>query len=434
MIDSKVLAGYRADRERRRAADERLARLADEAWERFAAGGFPVSRRGSELWKYTNPSELNTLAFRAARPAAVEREWLERECPWHDGWITVVLVDGVFQPQLSRLPAGGAVDVRPLADAPELVEAHFGGLADAARDQFCALNTAFAADGVAVRVAGGAGAATVQVLNVTSLDSAPSAGCPRLLMVLEEGATCNLIESFINGSGAPHLTAAVSELVLKQGANLTHRRVQLERGDSFHAGMVRVRQAGDTKFDSLSYASAPKMGRYDLHVALEAPGGECRIQGLYLTTGEQHQSNEIGTTHSTPHCTSEQFFKGVLSGRSQAVFSGKVIVKPGAIKTEAAQKDLNLLLSRGAEIDTKPSLEIYADDVVCGHGATAGHIDPAALFYMRSRGIDELAAMTLLANGFASEIVDQFEDDHLRKYLERRNSAVMNALLEQAEL
>ena len=169
----------------------------------------------------------------------------------------------------------------------------------------------------------------------------------------------------------------------------------------------------------MTFSTGPNIGRNDVHVELAETGSECSLSGLYITNHNAHQDNEISTSHLKPHGTSNQFYKGILAGSSRAVFSGKILVAPGAMKTEALQKDMNLLLSKGAEIDTKPSLEIYADDVKCAHGATAGHVDKNMLFYLQSRGVDKEVATKMLILGFASEILELFDPPPLKKFLYR---------------
>jgi Fe-S cluster assembly protein SufD len=201
--------------------------------------------------------------------------------------------------------------------------------------------------------------------------------------------------------------------------------VLVENEKTFHVGITRVYQSADSSFNQVFFGTGPAIGRNDVHTLLDAPGAECNLRVLYLTTNRQHLDNRISTTHAKPHGTSHQYYKGVLSGRSRAVFSGKVVVERDAQKTFADQKDLNLLLSKGAEIDTRPSLEIFADDVKCFHGATAGHVDPDSLFYMQSRGLDVETARAMLIRGFASEIVEDIGVLPLREYAERITERLM---------
>ena len=200
--------------------------------------------------------------------------------------------------------------------------------------------------------------------------------------------------------------------------NRNHYRILLEQNDSFHIGNTRVYQSQGSEFNSISYSRSPLIGSNEIDVYLQGSETKCTLNGLYLTRGTQHMVNHISINHEKPSSESHQYFKGILSGKSRAIFSGKVLVEKDAQKTFAEQKDLNLLLSRGAEIDTKPSLEIYADDVQCAHGATAGHVDKDTLFYLMSRGLDKKTATGILIKGFADEIINGILLDELRFFIQ----------------
>jgi Fe-S cluster assembly protein SufD len=227
-----------------------------------------------------------------------------------------------------------------------------------------------------------------------------------------------VIESYITLEGTAHLSDAVTEISLAEGAHVEHYRVLLGQG-AYHVGVTRVDQGRDSRFTSASFATGATLARNDFSVRLSSPGAECHLRGLYVTAGKQHIDNYLNIDHQAPHCTSRLYYKGILDGKSKAVFGGLVLVRPGADKTDSYQQDKNLVLSDEAEVDSKPSLEIYADDVKCGHGATAGAVAEDALFYLRSRGIDETTANQLLIRGFASEILDQTMEP-LREYLEKQ--------------
>jgi Fe-S cluster assembly protein SufD len=197
----------------------------------------------------------------------------------------------------------------------------------------------------------------------------------------------------------------------------------MESPSAFHIGATRVTLERDSSYNFTSMARGARIARNDLSVLLDAPGSSCNLKGLYFTSGSQHIDNHIDIDHAKPHSSSDQYFKGILADRSRAVFSGRVLVRKDAQKTYARQSDKNLLLSEGARINTKPSLEIYADDVQCFHGATAGSVPQDALFYMRSRGLDDETARALLVYGFASEIIDRVRLEPLRRHLERMFSA-----------
>ncbi|HIB13507.1 MAG TPA: Fe-S cluster assembly protein SufD, partial [Dehalococcoidia bacterium] len=210
----------------------------------------------------------------------------------------------------------------------------------------------------------------------------------------------------------------VTEIVLEDGAQVEHYRLLLESADAFHVGTSRVYQSKDSTISSASFAKGAAMARQDVQVTLDAPGASCSLNGLYMTSGEQHIDNLINIDHAKPYTKSRLFYKGILDGKSKAVFGGTVLVRKDAQKTDAQQTDKNLLLSRQAEVDSKPSLLIYADDVQCAHGATAGHIDKDTLFYMQSRGLDRETASRILIHAFASQIIDTVELEPLRDYLD----------------
>ncbi len=407
----------------------------EKGWEEFTRLGFPLARSGNELWKYTNLQPLARAKFRIAQRSSCKLADIIGKIPWHDTWTTLTFVDGYFSKDLSNFPESRGIYARSLTESPNGDEGFISRFATHSGNAFVSLNMAFMGDTALVKTEEDAKIETpVQLLFITSDRPDWQASYPRSLILCGRNSSLTLIETHINLGNGPQLTAAVMEAKMEEGSSMRHYRLQVDNSDSYHISIERIHQSGDTKFDSTSYATGSAIGRYDIHTQLAEPGAKCNIHGIYLTTESQHQSNEISTTHAAPSCTSHQFFKGILSGKSRAVFSGKIIVERGAQKTEANQKDLNLLLSSGAEIDTKPSLEIYADDVKCAHGATAGYIDPSAMFYMQSRGLNMDTARSMLIRGFASEIVDEFELPELRTYAEGVTEDVMPSILASANL
>jgi Fe-S cluster assembly protein SufD len=253
----------------------------------------------------------------------------------------------------------------------------------------------------------------------------PTVSHPRVLVHADRLSSATVIESYVSLSEEQYFTNAVAELIVGEGARLDHYRLMTESPKAFHIGTTRVRLDRDSVFDSLSFAHGSQIGRNDLHVLLDAPGGECNLLGLYMTNGRSHLDNHISVTHARPHATSRQLYKGILTDRSRAVFSGVVLVEPDAQKTYATQRDMNLLLSHGAEVDTKPSLLIYADDVQCFHGAAAGEMDENALFYMLSRGLDRETAQKMLVHSFTAEIIEEVKPEPLRSYLDEFVTSLM---------
>jgi Fe-S cluster assembly protein SufD len=405
-----------------------------KALSHFQNLGFPTARRGNEEWKYTNVAPIANATFehsldvgapRQVGAALLHNADLRQIAPWNDSWTNMVFVDGHHAESLSAMPSeSDGTHVMNLAEAiltrGDTVEEHLTRYATIEDDGFIAVNTAFLHDGAFVHVPNDRLLpATLHLIFISTDRGRPTVSHPRVLVVAGRHSRVTILESYIGLSQAPYFTNAVVEIVVGEGARVEHYNHLAENPNAFHVRVTRVHQGQDSSFSSTSFAMGAAVARNDLHVFLNAPGSSCFLRGLYLTTGTQHIDNHISIDHINPHCTSRQYYKGILAGRSRAVYSGKVLVHKGAVKTDAHQADKNLILSEGAEVDTKPSLEIYADDVKCGHGATAGQVAQDALFYMRSRGLDLETATTLLVHGFASEIIDAIQLEPYRVYLDQ---------------
>ncbi len=431
---TKTIESYAADFSKTDGGAAWLADLRKKAWAEFEKLGFPTARRGNELWKYTDLRRLDARAFvRGEAETALSGEELRKAAPWSDEWHTAVVINVRFAPEASHNLTASDIAISDLAEAAgtqqSTVEPVLTEIAPFEDNPFVALNTALFETGLLINVNSGAELEQpVHILHVVTDGPENRAFYPRTLVIAEPGSSATIVETFINLSEGSQLTVPVLEVSLGEGANVRHFRVQLENEHSIHIGTTRTEQPADAVFESTTFATGPAIGRNDVHTNLAEEGAETTLHGLYITDGDSHQDNEISTTHQKPHGTSHQFYKGILAGKSRAVFSGKVLVQPGAMKTVAEQKDLNLLLSHGAEIDTKPSLEIYADDVKCAHGATAGHVDQSMLFYLMSRGVSREEAAMMLVTGFASEIVDEFEPEPLRDFLYAKLEQIIPAL------
>lgn len=406
--------------------------LRRRAMARFQEVGFPTARKGNERWKYTNVGPIAAASFDylpqpegpAPDPAAF-RDLL----PWQETWLRLVFVDGRFVPELSSTegaPPGvrmGSLAAALAADG-QVAEQHLARYATPDIDGFTALNAAFLRDGALIHVPDGVDVETpVLLVFLTTDHGRPVVTFPRTLVVLGRNAALTLMESYVGLAPGRYFTDAVTELVLNEGARAHHYRYLREGAEAFHIGTTKVHQGRDSTFESVAFEMGCAIARNDVHVLLDDPGASCVLNGLYMTAGTQHMDNDINIDHLKPHCSSSQYWKGILAGKSRAVYSGRVVVHRDAQKTYATQADKNLLLSEEAEIDTKPSLFIYADDVQCTHGATAGHIDEDAYFYLRSRGLDAETASRILINGFAREIIDAIQLDPLREYLDRLTSS-----------
>ena len=396
--------------------------------EAFSTLGFPTGTRGNERWKYTNVGPIARAVFEYASDANgsdVSESLIRDIAPWHEDWTRLVFIDGTFSAALSSQQTGGKeIHVTNLADAASgngvALEEHLGRYADVAEDGFTALNTAFMQDGAFVNVPDDCSPeAPLHLLFVSTGREKPAVSHPRSLIVLGRNSRLTVLESYVGLPGARYFTNAVAEIVCKEGSEIEHHRYLMESSLAFHIGVTRVTLERDSSYLSTSMARGARIARNDLSVLLDAPGSSCNLKGLYFTSGSQHIDNHIDIDHAKPHSSSDQFFKGILAGNSRAVFSGRVLVRKDAQKTYARQSDKNLLLSEGARINTKPSLEIFADDVQCFHGATAGAVAEEALFYMKSRGLDEETARRLLIAGFAGEIIDTIRLEPLREHMER---------------
>ena len=393
--------------------------------ERFAAVGFPAAR--DEEWRFTPIGPITQTAWLS--PSGGDEPAPELLQPFlfgHPEWTTLVFVNGLYSESLSRigsLPDG--VRVSSLAEAlradGRLLETHLARHAPIQGSSFTALNAALFRDGGFVSVPAGVDCQSpVHLLFVTTTDAAGAGIHPRNLIVVGRGARAAVIESYVTlAPGQTYWTNPVTEVAAAAGSWLEHTRIQRESELAYHVGLTHVDQERDSHYRSFTMAMGAALGRHNLHVRLNDENVETLMYGLYLTRGEQVADNHTAIYHDQPNCRSWEVYKGVLDGRSRAVFNGKVFVKPEAQKTDAKQTNRNLLLSDGAKVDTKPQLEIFADDVKCTHGATVGRLDDLALFYARSRGIPALAAERLLTYAFAAEVIEEVALEPVRLELER---------------
>ena len=389
----------------------------------FSSLGFPTARRGNENWKYTNINAIANTEFDIAPASDVTLEDLKQSAPWDDEWTTLVFVNGRYSADLSSPSTDASVTVGSISELTrsngDILESHLTSIAPTANDGFAALNTAFVQDGAFVHIAEGVDLETpLHLLFVSTANETPFITHPRVLVVAGKESNATMIESYVGVGEGKYFSNVVSEIILEAGAQVDHYRLLDESDEAYHVGVARVSQDDGSTFSSAAFYNNVLLGRHDLLVTI-GDGCETNLGGLYITTGRQHVDNFINLDHTKPNSTSRLFYKGILADRSRAVFGGTVYVRDGAIKTDSLQSDKNLLLSPDAEIDSKPALFIWADDVKCGHGATAGNIDRDTLFYMRSRGIELEEASRLLIYGFAAEIVETVKLKSLSDRLER---------------
>lgn len=396
--------------------------LRREALARFESLGLPTTR--DEDWKYTSLKALENWHL-AAEVSSPERPALAvAALPAELHAWRIAFRDGGFAPELSDLAGlpDGAI-VESLATALEKrtgeVEPELGRAAPANGHGFLALNTSILSGGAYLRLKPGLKLERpIEILHVSSGGEPAPLHAPRTLIVAEAGSEAKIIERFAGTPDHVYLTGAVTELTAKAGARIEHVRLQEEGAQAWHIGGFYLRLERDARAVSHNLMLGAALARLDLRAVLAGEGAHCELNGLYLADGRQHLDNHTHIEHEKPQGTSRERYRGVLAGRARAVFHGRIVVRPGAQKTDAQQENHNLLLSREAEVDTKPQLEIYADDVKCAHGATVGQLDTDALFYLRSRGMDEKGARALLTVAFAREVIEGISLAPLRARLE----------------
>ncbi|MGH8663854.1 MAG: Fe-S cluster assembly protein SufD [Burkholderiales bacterium] len=402
---------------------EWLSRLRSQALERANALSVPSTR--DEEWRFTDLSALTRLSFQPVRSAGAldAADLRARFIP--EACARLVFVDGVFVPQLSELPAVGGVLVSELraaihsSRAAEL-EAHLGKLARIDANLFAALNTAFLDHGaVIVLDADAALSAPVQILHVATRRERAHAIYPRTLLMAGARSRCTLIEDFVATEDAGYFAAPVTEIVAAREASIEHVRLQRQASGAFDLGTCAVAQAAGSRYQAANVVLGARLSRLDWHVAHEGPGCETVLDGLTLIGARQLADTHSMVDHAHPQGRLRQLHKAVASGGAHAVFNGKILVRQGAQRTDAAQSCRGLLLSAHAHIDAKPQLEIFADDVKCAHGAAIGQLDPEEAFYLQCRGLSAQKARNLLTYGFAAEVIERIPVASVVRELER---------------
>ncbi|MDP3877860.1 MAG: Fe-S cluster assembly protein SufD [Methylobacter sp.] len=385
-----------------------LQALRAEALAQFSAQGFPSPRE--EEWRYTNVSGIKKKLFLPSLDLAgsdVDAEWL-KSYKLEDAWI-LVLVNGHFSAEFSVLDGlPEAVTVMGMADAlakqPGTVEKYLGKAADQAEHSFIAFNTAWFTDGLFVHVPAKLVLdKPIQLLHIVTGSDAMAT--TRNIIIADDMAEAKLIETYV-GKDSAYLTAAVTEVFVGLNADVTLYKLQSESEKAYHFGGSYIKQARDARFTHHNFAFGGLLARSDIHVDLDH-ASECELNGLYLGVKRQHIDNHTRINHLKPYAVSRELYKGVLDDRARGVFQGRVIVAEDAQKTDSQMNNRNLLLSDDAEADTKPQLEIYADDVKCAHGVTVGQLDEKSIFYLQSRCVDEETARNMLTFAFANEMVDK---------------------------
>ncbi len=406
-------------------APDWLRTLRRGAIDRFERMGFPTGK--DEEWRFTPVAPIGRAEFSAPPPASHPSP-VDELTPLlfgHAEWPRMVFVDGRYRADLSVAPRTPGVTIRSFAEllrtAPDQLERHLGRHVRPETSAFAALNTALASDGAFVRVEAGVEVAEpIHLVFLVTQGAQDVAMHPRILLVAERGAKVQLVESYVaSGPASRYLTNVVAEVVLEDGAWVEHSRIQRESESAYHIGLTYVEQHRESHYRSFSLGMGGAIARHDLQTRLVAPNTESLLYGLYVAHGDQLIDNHTAIFHDQPGCRSWEVYKGILDGRAHGVFNGKILVQPVAQKTDAKQTNRVLLLSDTAKIDTKPQLEIFADDVKCTHGATVGQLDEGSYFYLQSRGVPRETARLLLTYAFAAEVVNEVVSEPVRQALDR---------------
>lgn len=396
----------------------------------------PLPARKQEAWRYTSVAFLEQRRysavvdgpFEALQPADIEDLLVD------DDSDRLVFVNGYFAPGLSKT---GSADANVtlstlgggLADVPASLRQKLDTIAEETH-VFGAMNRALMSDGALIHVAaGGEIAKPIELLHISVGRDEPGITHPRHLVVLEDGAKARVIERYATLGEAVYFNNVVVEVACGKGSSLVHERLQEESPNAQHLSDLHVRLAADSHYHQIIVAIGGAWSRNDIRVTFDGEGGNAEFDGLMLAGDRQLNDIHLDVRHNTPSCTSRENFKGILDGSGRVVFDGRILVAQDAQLTDAQLSNHNLMLSRSAEVDTKPQLEIYADDVKCSHGTTVGELDKNMLFYLRSRGVPEQQAKQMLSQGFAEEVVERFTDSGLRGRAER---LLMQRLLESA--
>ncbi|MDQ2976902.1 MAG: Fe-S cluster assembly protein SufD [Acidobacteriota bacterium] len=416
-----------------------LKRLRESAMESFQELGFPSVK--DEEWKYTNVAPIARIDFKPLASTETAAGGSETAALASFGSVEaegsqLVFVNGILRNDLSSVTAlpeeVTAIDLSAaIADQrfAEVARKHLARQADYVANGLVALNTALISGGAFIHIPRGVVvSAPINLLFIS--DGTQTAIFPRVLVVVGENSGATVIENYVSTRDTQYFTNVVVELVLESGARVEHYKVQRESTEAFHVATTMADLGANATYDSTTITFGAALSRHDIAVIMDNEGAECWVDGLYLVTGAQHTDTHSVIDHKKPHCTSHQLYKGILDGKSRAVFNGKIFVRHDAQKTDAMQTNKNLLLSNEARVDTKPQLEILADDVKCAHGAAVGQIDEDELFYLETRGIHHDLARNLLTYGFAEEVIGKIKIDSIRSQLDEAVLNRLNARLE----
>lgn len=408
-----------------------------QSFAQFELAGFPTVQQ--EEWKYTNVSPIAKTNFRpviAANGTALSPGVALAPFTYEETRDSVfVFVNGIFRSDLSSvksLERIKAVELDKALQDPDHESVIRESLLRSTphnENGFALLNTALFAGGLFIRIPRGVEIETpIQLQFISEPIEGETAGAafPRIVIVGEANSAATIIESYATSDNdSLYFTNAIVDVVLEDSARFRHYKVQREGSRAAHIATTRVDLGAKAVYDTTTINLGAALSRHDIKVTMDHEGASCSVDGLYMVDGNQHTDTHSVIDHRQPHCSSHQLYKGILDGKSRAVFNGKVFVRHGAQKTDAQQTNKNLLLSNDAQVDTKPQLEIYADDVKCTHGAAIGQIDEDMMFYLESRGINPVLAKNMLTYGFAEEVIEKIKIESIRRELDE---VVLNRL------
>lgn len=401
-----------------------LKKTREKAIRSFTSLGFPTIH--DEDWRFTNVSPIarTSFALTANGNAKISSEDLKLDDFMSLSQIQLVFIDGRFSPELSALNGDRRVKILNLAraffDYHDLLRDHLTHYADFEHDAFTALNTAFMEDGAFVLIPKGVlTQETIHLLYISTPNDVPHLSNPRNLIILEDNSQATVVEHYVSLGDSVYFSNVVTEVVIGENSTLDHYTIERESIKAYNVSTLRVQQMRNSSLNSHSFLLGGSLVRNNVHPVLAGEGCHSFINGLFMSRDRQHMDNYMKVEHASPHCDSRQLYNGILDDKSRGVFHGRIIVHKDAQKTDAKQTNRNLLLSDSAQIDTKPQLEIYADDVKCTHGATIGQLDENAIFYMRSRGLSEESARAMLLYAFTSSTLESMNVKQIRDYLEK---------------
>jgi Fe-S cluster assembly protein SufD len=431
--DNSYVAAFEQSASFRNNEPSWLREIREASFARFSEVGYPTVKE--EEWKYTNVGAIARSDFAPVIQANGTKLTKERLQAWTyvEAPARIVFINGMFRPDLSttgELPDSvTAIDLKAAADKEEFAPAIRDSFArrGAALNGFVALNDALFAGGLFLKLARSVTVETpIHLLFVAeALSSGQPAASPRVLVHADANSSATIVESYATAIDTAYLTNVVIDFQIEDSARIRHHKVQREGAAGFHIATTNAVLGAKAKYETTSINLGGAISRHDIDVVMDHEGAECAVDGLYMVEGSQHTDTHSLIDHRQPHCTSRQLYKGILDGKSRAVFNGKVFVRHGAQQTDAQQTNKNLLLSKDAQIDTKPQLEIFADDVKCTHGAAIGQLAEDELFYLESRGINPALAKNMLTYGFAEEVIERIKIDSIRRELDE---AVLNRL------